>query len=548
MGRHFTIGAVAAEMARYAVPRPGCRTLDPACGAGALLAAARERGGAVTGVDADPEAAAVASGAMGPGTRVVQADFLDLDPGELGAPFDAVLANPPYLRQEAIGGERKADLRDRFAGIMAGTGSGRLDLLGYFLLHLSGFLREGGRLAFLSSAAWLTSGYGRLIRTFLADHYRLDRVLESATEPWFPEARTRAVLVLAQKTEAVPAGHRVRFQRLQDPLDIRRPSSSGRAVSAALLAHGDPWGEHLRTTDALASLQSSIPDVWSPLSAHASPRFGLKTGADRFFVLRDGVDGFGQRWPGSRSALRPLLLSPMEIEGIEVLASGLRRQVVVLDRDADADPVVARHLRRAERLSLHDRPTCRARERKNGEGRWFCLQPGPPPPVIWARTEQYRHLVAANPDGVIVNNNLICLWPRPPTTEHGLLVSLNSAWTFLLRYAHGRVSNEGKVKTEVGDLKRFSILDPIRLGAPSLEPLRGRPIGQLQHELLRSDRQRFERDVLTALGVPPGEAASWVDRLTVDVTRIIEQEKAWERRYRRGKYAARPGVVRRRSE
>ena len=533
-------------MARYAVPRPGCRTLDPACGAGALLAAAQERGALTTGIDADPAATAIAASVLGPKARVVQADFLDLDPDE--APFDAVLVNPPYLRQEAIGKRRKAYLRERFAHVLASSGSGRLDLLGYFLLHLDRFLRSGGRLAFLSSAAWLTSGYGRVIRTFLADHYRLDRVLESVVEPWFPEARTRAVLVLARKDGDVPADHPVVFQRLLRPLDPRGVRSDGRSVAAGQLCRGEPWGEHLRTAGALDALRSTKPAAWSPLSDHATARFGLKTGADRFFVLRDGLDGAGQSWPGDRSALQRIVLSPMEIGGIDLVASDLRRHVLVLDPDADGDPAVSRHLRRAERQSLHDRPTCRARERKDGHGRWFCLQPGPPPPVIWARTEQYRHLVASNADGVVVNNNLIGLWPRPPITAHGLLVSLNSGWTFLLRYAHGRVSNEGKVKTEVGDLKRFCILDPTRLEGVSLEPLRGRRIGQLQDELQRHDRQAFERDVLVALGLPHDDAAAWVERLTIDVTRIIEQEKAWERRYRRGKYAARPGVVRRRSE
>jgi len=240
----------------------------------------------------------------------------------------------------------------------------------------------------------------------------------------------------------------------------------------------------------------------------------------------------------------------MEIDGLEVVGRRLGRRVLVLDPETERDPAVARHLRWAERppRSLHERPTCRARNRRDGGGRWCRLEPGPPPPLIWARTEQYRHVVAANPEGVLVNNNLIGLWPLGPATTHGLLVSLNSAWTFLLRRAHGRVSNEGKVKTEVGDLERFAVLDPLRLGGVSLEPLRGRRIGPLHIELQRPERIAFERAVLVGLGLADRDAAVWVERLTADVTRIIELEITWERRFRQRKYAARNGVVDRRSE
>jgi len=547
-GRHFTTEAVASAMAQYAVPRPGARALDPACGAGALLAAARERSSRVTGVDADPEAVAAARRVLGAQARVVRADFLGVEPGALGDPFDAVLVNPPYLRQEAIAPQRKAELRSRFATTLSTAGSGRLDLLGYFLLHLDRFLRTGGRLAFLASAAWLTSGYGRVIRTFLARNYQLDQVTESAVEPWFPEARTRAVLVLARKVDDVPGRHRVLFRRLHAPLRDRPVPGTERAVATSDLADGRPWGERLRMTGALEDLLTAFPQIWAPLSERATPRFGMKTGADRFFVLRDGVDGHGDRWTGDPAALRPLLLSPMELDGIEIRAQDLRRNLLVLPPDADRDPNVARHLRRGERRAIPDRPTCSARERQNGPGRWFSLQPGPQPPVVWARTEQYRHVVAANPEGVVVNNNLVGLWPGRTTTVPGLLASLNSAWTFLVRYAYGRVSNEGKVKTEVGDLRRLPALDPDQLGDVSLGPLRGRPIEQVHRELRRSDRRSFEHDVLTALGVPPRAAGAWIERLTTDVTRIVEQEQQWERRYRRGKHAVASGVVVRRTE
>ncbi len=520
-------------MAAYAVAEPGSRILDPACGAGALLRAALARGaGACVGVDLDDDAAAAARHELGEGARVLQADFLDLQPEDLGGPFDAVVANPPYLRQEAIPGPRKARMRRRFEDALGERVGGRLDLLGYFLLHLTSFLRPGGTLAFLSSAAWLTTGYGRVLRRFLAREYRIDEVTESAVEPWFHEARVRGVLVLARRQRQPPAGHRVIFRRLGVPIG-ETGAGDRRPVDQAHLLDGGSWGPHLRTPAVLASLRGALPGAWTELGDRARARFGLKSGADRFFVVRDGVDGHGRPWSGPSRALRPFLLSPMELGGLEVDPASLTRRLIVLRPDDVEDPRVAAHVAAGEALGIHRRPTCAARG-----AAWYALRPAEPPPIVWTRTVQYRHLVAANPHGALINNNLICLWPRDPAGVQALLVSLNSAWTHLERRARGRVSNEGKVKTEVGDLASMRVLDPAHLGVVPLELLEGRPIVELSREMDHPGRRRFERLVLQACGMPRDEADGWVERLADAVKEAEALERGWERRFRRGRNKA----------
>ncbi len=514
-------------MAAYGVAGTGGRVLDPACGAGALVAAALDRGaGPCVGVDLDPDAVAVARGALGERSRIVHGDFLDTEPADLGGRFDAVLANPPYLRHEAISGERKARLQRRFADEIGERIGGRLDLLGYFLLHLTRFLRPGGRLAFLSSAAWLTSGYGAVLRRFLARNYRVDQVLESVAEPWFSEARVRGALVLARRDAAVPSDHAVVFRRLERP-EVDLATRGGQAVDQRQLDTGDSWGPHLRTPPLLRALREAHPEIWSPLGRRARVRFGIKTGADRFFVFRDGVDGDGRPWSGPPDALKPFVLSPMELDRLDIRPDGLGRRLLVLEPADRADPRVAAHIAAGEAAGLHRRATCAARK-----GDWACLAPPPPPPVVWTRTVQYRHLVAANPCGALINNNLLCLWPREPTTTRALLVSLNSAWTHLERQARGRVSNEGKVKTEVGDLPDMAVLDPARLAKVSLEPLRGRPIVDLATEMDHPSRREFEGAVLTALGLGAGESRAWVERLARAIQGLDAAERRWERLFR----------------
>ncbi len=549
-GRHFTAPAVARLMARYAVgdgAGPGGvgdarsrSVLDPACGAGILLEACARAGAPVlVGVDRDGDAANASRAILGPHpatATIHRADFLGLEPADLGAPFDAVVVNPPFLRQESIAPALKRTLRRRHP-ILREPGAGRVDLLGYFLLHLTSFLAPGGRLAFLSSAAWLTSVYGRVIRRFLLEHYRVDQVIESVAEPWFRNARTRAVLVLARRRRGADvSSHPLHFLRLESPLDDAPSLPRGRVVPAAALAAGAPWGAHLRTPPLLEELRHRLPDAWVPLGRCARARFGIKSGADRFFVLRDGVDGHGWRWPGPAAALRPVVMSPTDLRRLDVTPEELPRRMLVLRPDATRDPLVADHVARAEAPphELHRRPTCRARERADGTSRWYCVAPDPPAPLLWSRTVQYRHLVAANRGRALVNNNLIGLWPRDGVDAEALLASLNSAWVYLERYARGRVSNEGKIKTEVGDLRDLMVPDPALLGGVAVDDLRGHDVGAIDDELERPERQRFERRVLRALGLTDGdELERWVRRLAGAVGHLTAQERRWERTYHR---------------
>ena len=108
------LARAAANLARV---RPGDRVVDPFVGTGALLAEAGLLGARLYGVDRDAE---MVRGALrnlahlGVGAeQLVVGDAGDAEfPGE-GAPFDAVLTDPPYGRASTTGGEGSAAVVDR---------------------------------------------------------------------------------------------------------------------------------------------------------------------------------------------------------------------------------------------------------------------------------------------------------------------------------------------------------------------------------------------------------------------------------------------------
>src|SRR6266404_1402335 len=121
-GQHYTPREVARLLAAFAVRSPGDLVFDPSCGDGRLLEEALKlkkqllgrhhsiRPGSSDQVFGVERSASAVKAARRTGACVAAADFFDVRPGaslnsSLSLPpgFDALIGNPPYIRQELIG-------------------------------------------------------------------------------------------------------------------------------------------------------------------------------------------------------------------------------------------------------------------------------------------------------------------------------------------------------------------------------------------------------------------------------------------------------------
>lgn len=187
--------------------------------------------------------------------RIVRADFFDLAPqGEfmrlpqavahtrgldlaetpvILPEVDAVVANPPYLRQEDIrrakgaadGNGPPPGTKNHYRALVQKEAdfkpSGRSDLHVYFWGHATAFLKRNGYLGFLTSSQWLDVEYGFHLQDWILNNFCILAILESRVEPWFVGARVAtAVTILRRETDAYRRDENiVRFVDLRAPLD-----------------------------------------------------------------------------------------------------------------------------------------------------------------------------------------------------------------------------------------------------------------------------------------------------------------------------------------
>ncbi len=107
--------------------------------------------------------------------------------------FDIQVANPPYVRQEAI-----VDMKPTLKKVFPQTYNGTSDLYCYFYARSLQLLKPGGMLAFISSNKWFRSGYGNKLRQYIADNCDIHSITDFGELPVFKSAATFPMIFVSQ--------------------------------------------------------------------------------------------------------------------------------------------------------------------------------------------------------------------------------------------------------------------------------------------------------------------------------------------------------------
>jgi len=130
------------------------------------------------------------------GERLAEVSFKD---------FDAVVGNPPYTRWTEIPKPTQDRILELYRDTVSKYGLTPQVARGvepgiyvYWIMHSTGFLKDGGRLGMIISDSWLQTDYGVSFFRYLLDHYKIHAVIDISARV-FPVPLVGACIVLLEK-------------------------------------------------------------------------------------------------------------------------------------------------------------------------------------------------------------------------------------------------------------------------------------------------------------------------------------------------------------
>lgn len=192
--------------------------------------------------------------------------------------FDAVIGNPPYVRQEALSGF-KDYLAQRYEAY-----DGVADLFAYFMEKSVMLLREGGRFSFIVSSSFLRTTYGEALRRTLKKQAAVLRILDFGGLAVFENAKdTYACIPLLAKTKQ-PA--RIEVSRIPS-LDFASLDDS--AIDHRFTIPQERLTENAWSlkSDEEAAVFDKVMKAGQPLGEYVERKmfYGIKTGLNEAFEL-----------------------------------------------------------------------------------------------------------------------------------------------------------------------------------------------------------------------------------------------------------------------
>lgn len=380
--------------------------------------------------------------------------------------FDAVIGNPPYVRQEEIAAIKPA-LAKSFA-----TFTGTADLYVYFYEQGIKLLKPGGRMGYVVTNKWLRTGYAENLRRMFAEDVWIEFLVDFGhAKHLFPDADVHPCIISVRKPlgEVVPE----EFDLAVIPRDdVPREGLSDAVAAATYRArrsdlNGEAWV--LEPPD-VAALLRKMRERGVSLAEYAGvkPYRGVLTGLNEAFLIdtptRDRLVGED---PAAAEIIKPYLRG-QDIGRWLPEWAGLWMIVMKSSGDhawpwskapseADAEkifaerfPALHRHFKNFE--SYKENGKAKGLRHRLDQGRfWWELRPCAyyaifdAPKIVWQAIQYYPNYALAH-DPILLNNKAYMVGSNDPF----LLAAFNSPllWWFSWRhFPHMKdeaLSNDGE--------------------------------------------------------------------------------------------------------
>lgn len=372
--------------------------------------------------------------------------------------FDAIIGNPPYVRQELLGEEVKRALKADYA-----AWDGMADLYVYFYEQALRLLKPGGRLSFVVTNKWLRAGYAEALRNVFAERGELEFIADFGhAKHFFPDADVFPCVVVVRRP--LPAED---ARETTDVCVIPREDVPRKGLSEAVAAATYPlprahFARESWTLEppAVVALLEKIRRNGVKLSEFTDekPWRGVTTGFNQaFFVSTEKRDELIKADPNCQSIIKPYLRG-QDIDRWQAPWQGLWMIFARRGIEIEKFPSVMRHLE-GYRSNLEPQPTGwkpsqtgeQWQGRKSGSYAWFEIQDSVEyherfnkPKIIYQAIQYYPNFSFS--DSPIMLSNKAFLINTADRALQGWLASPLSWWYAWRHYTHMKdeaLSNDG---------------------------------------------------------------------------------------------------------
>jgi len=567
LGQYYTPPPIVELIIEMCVKSPEDRILDPGCGSGSFLVKAyhklkdlkrKENPFAVEaqlheevldqiyGIDINQFPAQLA--AMNMATRNLQvesknihlvvSDFFKVDPSTAVFPpaFDVVVTNPPYTRQEEM--EYKGQIRDVALTYLDGSKidiDARAGIYAYFFTYSAKFLKNEGKMGYITSDTWLDVGFGKGLKRFFLDHFKILAIIWYDVRAFEKPLVGTCITILEKEDVSEQARNEnlVKFARIKKALpaedivksvEMTAVNFEDERMGVVLkkqkeLQPEEKWGTYIRA-----------PPIYFKVIQHpkmirfkdiAKIRRGFTTGANQFFYFdKEKI----RLWNIESEYLEPLVTSPKDVN-VEIRPQDIKQWVLMVHEPKEEllkkNANVSKYIEWGENTETkikggrrggatvkgyHNLSTLKSRKI------WYDLGKREPAPLLFSCKIWERCIYAQNTAKVQADKAFYEVRPLAKEDITVLAGILNSSITALLCELQGRFYGGGVLELEVYESKQLPVLDPSKLSKVDRKQ-----IEQSFVELCVAQRRGDKR--------AEEEAQAKLDNVVFDILELTENER-----------------------
>ena len=426
-----------------------------------------------------------------------------------------IIMNPPYVRQEAISKNKKTFLKSNY-----GLDS-KSDLYAYFFMRALNLLAPKGVVSVISSDKWLETGYGLSLQEYMKK--RLIAVYGQRQRSFGADVNT----VVSVFTN----------EMLETPVDfIYLDSYSLRNVKNHISIERNNLkpGKWFYLRAPKLFVEKILPKLTHKLGDFAEIKFGIKTGANNFFYMKDISSQYDidyaanpkkfEDWgvtARNEKELRERGLIYIENEG---------RERFVINR-SDTAPLVRTTkelkgyiIKEMEKLCLYtkepgdftkkyiawgEKQPVQIRGRKDpvygynnipsvsGRKKWYFLNELEPSNVILPMYVMDRFFVPSSDKPVICDHTLYTI----KSEVKNIIAYLNSTLFYMTMELYLRRMGGGVGEVMVDDYEQMPVPDFNKLDLSQIRFSFDREVNRYFEEIGMEDRRKLDSEILKSMGV-----------------------------------------------